>query len=83
MAEPVQGDIRIWMGGKSWAVWYYDAPPEGMRPATSRDLYPGRAVLYRVRTGPYERKWASDFVRQSTRVALAERIRTGEEILVK
>ncbi len=83
MSEPIQGDIRIWMGGRSWAVWYYDEVPEGMRPAALRDLFPGRAVLYRVRLGHYEGKWASDFVRPSTRVALYERIRAGEEIFIK
>ncbi len=83
MAEPIQGDLRIWLGGRSWSVWYYDDPPEGLRAASLRDLYPGRAILYQVKIGPNEGKWASDFVRPSTREALAARIRDGEEIFIK
>lgn len=83
MTEPVQGTMRIWMGGRSWPVWYYDEPPEGVRPAALYDLIPGRAVLCEVMTGPFAGKWATDFVRASTREALAARIRDGGTVYIK
>lgn len=78
-----RGELCIWMGGKSWPVWYYDELPEGVRPAAPRELYPGRAVLYRVKVGPHKGRWATDFVRPSTRAVLYERIWAGEEIFIK
>lgn len=77
MDEPVQGNIRIWFGEKSWPVWYYDELPEGVRQAKERDLYNGRPVLYKVSIGPFEGKWGSEFVRPSNREALKALVADG------
>lgn len=78
MDGPYKGELRIWMGGRSWPVWLYDELPEGVRPAELRDLIPGRPVLYRMLAGPNAGKWASEFVRPSTRAALEARIRDDD-----
>lgn len=82
MSEPVKGFLRIWMGGKSWPVWYYDEVPEGMRLARKTDLVMGRPVLYKVHLGPYIGMWGTEFVRIST-LGVLMRLVEDNEVYVK
>ena len=75
--------IGVWMGGRSLPVWCYDAVPEGVRPATLQDLWPGRPVLFQVHIGPDAGKYYQDYVRPATIAPLKTRIQTGEPVYVK
>lgn len=50
--SPERLEFGEWFNGRHHDIWHYHQVPEGMRPATLRDLYPGRTVLYQVRLGP-------------------------------
>lgn len=78
-----KADICIWMGGRSLAVWVYDKVPDDARPATLRDLWPDRPVLFQVRIGPDVGSWYQDYVRPTTIGPLQQRIRDGQSVYVK
>lgn len=74
--------IGVWMGGRSLPIWCYDAVPEGVRPATLQDLWPGRPVLFQVRIGPDAGSWYQDYVRPTTIEPLRRRIQLGTSVYV-
>lgn len=80
---PRRLDISVWMDGRSRAVWCYESVPEGVRPATVRDLWPGRPVLYQVRIGPDDGKYYQDYVRPSTYQVLLQMLQDGIPVFVK
>lgn len=77
-----KANIRIWMGGRSLAVWIFDKVPDDARPATLRDLYPGRPVLYQVRIGPDTGKYYQDYVRPTTIEPLRQMIQLGTLVYI-
>ena len=79
---PKKLEIGVWMNGKSHPVWVYDKVPEGMRPATLRDLMWYRPVLTKVLLGPDKGLYYTDYVRQNTIEVLRERIRQGIPVYV-
>ena len=80
---PRKLDISVWMGGRSFPVWCYESVPEGVRPATARDLWPGCPVLYQVRVGPDAGKYYQDYVRPATRQLLLEMLQKRVPVFVK
>lgn len=80
---PFKLEIGAWVNGRSRPVWCYDKVPDGMRPATLRDLVWGRPVLTEVLLGPDKGCFYTEYVRQSTIEILRERIRQGIPVFVR
>lgn len=73
----------MWFDGRSHALWMYEAVPDGMRPATLRDLWPGRQVLYQVQLGPDAGKYYTSFCVGERQEILREMVRRGHPVYVK
>lgn len=76
-------DICTWFDGKSRPHWHYQEVPPGMRPATLRDLSPGRPVLYRLELGADAGTWLSDYVTPTTYPILRHYVQSGRPVYVQ
>ena len=84
MSEPVKMEFGHWFDNRSHSLWIYDEIPAGMRPATLRDLWPGRQVLYQVETGPDKGKYYTGFCVGEERInALRHKVQNGIPVFVK
>ena len=73
-----------WFDNHSHSLWIYDEIPAGMRPATLRDLWPGRQVLYQVEIGPDKGKYYTGFCVGEERInALRHKVQNGIPVFVK
>ena len=61
MSEPVKLEIGQYINGCHHDIWCYDQVPSGMRPATLRDMWPGRPYLTLVLTGPDKGKYYTGY----------------------
>jgi hypothetical protein len=76
-------DLRIAYNGRSFPVWKYDEVPAEMRPATPRDLWYGRPVLFQLQLGEDAGKYCTGIVRTSTIGVLREYLNAGIPVYVK
>lgn len=83
MMEAKKMDFGVWFDGKSHPVWMYPEVPPGMRPATLRDLRPGRPVLYQIQLGADAGTWLSDYVTPTTYPILRHYVQSGRPVYVQ
>lgn len=83
MCKPVKLEFGLWFDGRSHPLWMYEAVPDGMRPATLRDLWPGRQVLYQVQLGPDAGKYYTTYCVNDRQEILREMVRRGHPVYVK
>ena len=81
-SEIIDG-LRIAYNGRSFPVWKYDEVPAEMRPATPRDLWYGRPVLFQLQLGADAEKYCTGIVRSSRIDVLRGYIDTGVPVYVK
>lgn len=81
--KPERLDFDAVVYGRHLPLWHYKKIPDGMRPATRKDLYRGRPFLYRVRTGPDAGDWYTDYIRDTTTDAVMQMLEDGEPLYVK
>ena len=81
--DPVKLEFGQWFDGRSHPVWHYKTVPPGMRPATPRDLWYGRPILYQVEIGPDKGEWYSGYFAGNSIEPLKERLRLGLPVYVK
>jgi hypothetical protein len=83
MSDAKKMDFGVWFDGASHPVWHYREVPPGMRPATLRDLYPGRPVLYQIQLGSDAGTYLTDYVTRTTYPILRHYIQSGRKVFVK
>lgn len=81
--KPEKLEFGHWFGGRHHDLWKYDEIPPGMRPATLRDLYPGRPVLFRCRIGPDSGKWYSGYFAGNSVAPIRAMVTAGIPVYVK
>lgn len=72
-----------WFDGRSHPIWHYKEVPDGMRPATLYDLYPGRPVLHQVQIGPDKGDYYACYYAGSFCQPIREQIKRGMPVYVK